>query len=42
MPTGRKKKAKASKGAFAGCRSPKVLTLAPGKYRFAVRAVAAG
>lgn len=36
-----KKKAKASKGSFAGCRSPKVLKLAPGKYRFAVRAVAA-
>jgi hypothetical protein len=36
------KKAKASKSAFAGCRSPKVLNLAPGKYRFAVRAVAAG
>jgi streptogramin lyase len=36
------KKAKASKGSFAGCRSPKVLKLAPGKYRFAVRAVAAG
>jgi streptogramin lyase len=42
VPTGKKKKAKASKGAFAGCRSPKVLRLAPGKYRFAVRAVAAG
>jgi streptogramin lyase len=42
VPTGKKKKAKASKGAFAGCRSPKVLKLAPGKYRFAVRAVAAG
>jgi hypothetical protein len=42
---GKKKKAKASKAskaAFAGCRSPKVLTLVPGKYRFAVRAVAAG
>jgi hypothetical protein len=37
-----KKKAKASKSAYAGCRSPKVLKLAPGKYRFAVRAVAAG
>jgi streptogramin lyase len=36
------KKAKASKSAFVGCRSPKVLKLAPGKYRFAVRAVAAG
>jgi hypothetical protein len=34
-----KKKAKAI---FVGCRSPKVLHLAPGKYRFAVRAVAAG
>jgi sugar lactone lactonase YvrE len=42
VPTGKKKKAKASKGAFAACRSPKVLKLAPGKYRFAVRAVAAG
>lgn len=42
VPTGKKKKAKASKGAFAGCRSPKVLRLTPGKYRFAVRAVAAG
>jgi virginiamycin B lyase len=42
MPTGKKKKAKASKGAFGGCRSPKVLKLTPGKYRFAVRAVAAG
>lgn len=37
-----KKKAKASKSSFAGCRSPKVLKLTPGKYRFAVRAVAAG
>jgi streptogramin lyase len=36
------KKAKASRSAFVGCRSPKVLKLAPGKYRFAVRAVAAG
>jgi streptogramin lyase len=36
------KKAKASSGSFTGCRSPKVLKLAPGKYRFAVRAVAAG
>jgi streptogramin lyase len=41
MITG-KKKAQASKGGFADCRSPKVLKLAPGKYRFAVRAVAAG
>jgi streptogramin lyase len=42
---GKKKKAKASKAAkpaFAACRSPKVLTLVPGKYRFAVRSVAAG
>jgi hypothetical protein len=37
-----RKTAKASKSSFAGCRSPKVLKLAPGKYRFAVRAVAAG
>jgi hypothetical protein len=42
VPTGSKKKAKASKGSFTGCRSPKVLKLAPGKYRFGVRAVAAG
>jgi hypothetical protein len=41
-PTGKKKKAKASKGAFAGCSSPQVLKLTPGRYRFAVRAVAAG
>jgi streptogramin lyase len=34
-----KKKPKAT---FVGCHSPKVLHLAPGKYRFAVRAVAAG
>jgi hypothetical protein len=40
-PTTGKKKAQASKGGFADCRSPKVLKLAPGKYRFAVRAVAA-
>ncbi|MBS1843789.1 MAG: hypothetical protein JST53_05150 [Actinobacteria bacterium] len=33
-----KKKMK-PKAAFVGCRSPKVLKLAPGKYRFAVRAV---
>jgi streptogramin lyase len=42
---GKKKKAKASKAAkpaFASCRSPKVLTLVPGKYRFAVRSIAAG
>lgn len=43
VPTGKKKKkAKASKGAFTGCSSPRVLKLAPGRYRFAVRAVAAG
>jgi len=34
--TGKKKKPKAT---FVGCRSPKVFKLAPGKYRFAVRAV---
>jgi virginiamycin B lyase len=34
-----KKKPKAS---FVGCRSPKVLHLTPGKYRFAVRAVDGG
>lgn len=42
VPTGKKKKAKASQGGFSGCRSPKVMRLAPGKYRFAVRAVANG
>jgi hypothetical protein len=36
------KKPKPPKPAFAGCTSPRVLHLAPGKYRFAVRAVAAG
>jgi hypothetical protein len=36
---GKKKKPKA---AFAGCRSPKILKLTPGKYRFAVRAIDAG
>jgi virginiamycin B lyase len=39
---GKRKKAKASRATFAGCRSPKVLHLVPGKYRFAVRATAAG
>jgi streptogramin lyase len=33
------KKKKKPKAVFVGCRSPKVLKLAPGKYRFAVRAV---
>jgi hypothetical protein len=42
VPDGKKKKAKASQGTFVGCRSPKVLKLVPGKYRFAVRAVANG
>ena len=42
VPTGKKKRAKASKGAFSGCSSPRVLKLVPGRYRFAVRAVAAG
>jgi streptogramin lyase len=37
---GKGKKAKAS--AFKSCRSPKVLRLAPGSYRFSVRAVADG
>jgi hypothetical protein len=39
---GKRKKAKASRVAFASCRSPKVLHLVPGRYRFAVRAVGAG
>jgi hypothetical protein len=30
------------KGSFTSCRSPKVLHLGLGKYRFAVRAVANG
>lgn len=34
-----KKKKKKPTATFVGCRSPKVLKLAPGKYRFAVRAV---
>lgn len=33
---------KRPKAVFVGCRSPKVLRLAPGRYRFAVRAVADG
>lgn len=41
-PSGRGKKAKGSKGAFRGCQSPRVLKLVPGKYRFAVRALAVG
>jgi streptogramin lyase len=39
LPSGKKKKKKAPQGPFVGCSSPKVLRLAPGKYRFAVRAV---
>ena len=35
------KKKKKPVAAFVGCRSPKVLKLVPGKYRFAVRAVTA-
>jgi streptogramin lyase len=42
-PVGKaKKKKKTPVGSFSSCRSPKVLKLAPGKYRFAVRAVAGG
>jgi hypothetical protein len=41
VPTG-KGKSKVPRGAFTSCRSPKVLHVAPGKYRFGVRAVAAG
>jgi virginiamycin B lyase len=41
IPTGKGKK-RTPHGVFSGCRSPKVLRLAPGKYRFGVRAVAAG
>ncbi|HEX3737652.1 MAG TPA: hypothetical protein VHV53_08930 [Solirubrobacterales bacterium] len=37
----RGKKATPSRATFATCRSPKVLHLAPGSYRFAVRAVSA-
>jgi hypothetical protein len=37
LPTGKKKKL--PQAPFVGCSSPKVLRLAPGKYRFAVRAV---
>jgi streptogramin lyase len=40
IPTGKGKKK--PHRVFSGCRSPKVLRLAPGKYRFGVRAVAAG
>ncbi|MBS1891265.1 MAG: hypothetical protein JST59_08225 [Actinobacteria bacterium] len=36
------KKKKKPKAVFVGCRSPRVLKLAPGKYRFSVRAVADG
>lgn len=41
VPTGKKKK-KVPKATFSSCRSPKVLHIGPGKYRFAVRALAAG
>jgi streptogramin lyase len=42
-PVGKaKKKKKTPVGSFSSCRSPKVLKLAPGKYRFAVRAVVNG
>jgi virginiamycin B lyase len=42
MPTPTGKKKKKPKGTFTACSSPKVLHLAPGKYRFAVRAVVGG
>jgi hypothetical protein len=45
LPTGKPakgKKRKVPQPNFAGCSSPKVLKLGPGKYRFAVRAVAGG
>jgi streptogramin lyase len=41
VPTGKGKRKKPH-GAFTSCRSPKVLHVAPGRYRFGVRAVAAG
>jgi virginiamycin B lyase len=41
VPTGKKRK-RVPKATFSSCRSPKVLHLGPGKYRFAVRALAAG
>lgn len=41
-PVGKAKKKKTPVGSFSSCRSPKVLKLAPGKYRFAVRAVVNG
>lgn len=40
-PLGKKATASRPRAAFATCRSPKVLHLAPGRYRFAVRAVSA-
>jgi streptogramin lyase len=40
-PTGKKKK-KASKPKFKGCKSPKKYKLKPGAYKFSVRAVADG
>ncbi|HKZ14142.1 MAG TPA: hypothetical protein VJL81_09895 [Solirubrobacterales bacterium] len=41
-PVGKAKKKKTPVGSFSSCSSPKVLKLGPGKYRFAVRAVANG
>lgn len=41
-PVKKAKKKKTPPGAFTACSSPKVLHLGPGKYRFAVRAVAGG
>ncbi|MBN9621996.1 MAG: hypothetical protein J0H06_03430 [Actinobacteria bacterium] len=41
-PVGKAKKKKTPVGSFSACSSPKVLKLGPGKYRFAVRAVADG
>jgi streptogramin lyase len=42
VPSGKKRKAKASRVGFSACASPRVLKLGVGKYQFAVRAVAAG
>lgn len=39
--SGKKATASRSRAAYATCRSPKVFRLAPGRYRFAVRAVSA-
>ncbi len=41
-PVGKGKKKRTPVGSFSSCGSPKVLKLGPGKYRFAVRAVANG